>query len=109
MVTLTEKAAEKIREAILEQEEAGGYEGVRLSVVGGGCSGFQYAMRLESETSEEDRVYNSDGLKVIISQDSLEYLDGTEVDFVETPQGAGFKFNNPNVKSSCGCGESFHA
>jgi iron-sulfur cluster assembly protein len=109
MVTLTEKAAEKIREAILEQEESGSYEGVRLTVVGGGCSGFQYSMRLESKTGEEDSVFDSDGLKVIVGQDSLEYLNGTEVDFVETPQGAGFKFNNPNVKSTCGCGESFQA
>ena len=109
MVTLTEKALEKIREAISEQGESETFSGVRLSVVGGGCSGFQYAMRLETESVDEDSVFDSDGLKVIVDQESIEYLDGTEVDFIDTPQGAGFKFNNPNVKSTCGCGESFQA
>lgn len=109
MVTLTEKAAEKIKEAISEQENASDYSGVRLSVVGGGCSGFQYSMSLETETADEDTVFDSDGLKVIVDNQSIGYLDGTIVDFIDTPQGAGFKFNNPNVKSTCGCGESFQA
>ncbi|RPI26963.1 MAG: iron-sulfur cluster assembly accessory protein [Acidobacteria bacterium] len=107
MVTLTEKASLKVKEVMNEQTES--YSGVRIAVVGGGCSGFQYAMNLETEEREGDHVVQVDGFKVYVDADSLAYLNGTEIDFVETVQGAGFTFKNPNAKSTCGCGESFHA
>lgn len=109
MVTLTEKAQLKVKEAIAEQPDAESYSGIRLAVVGGGCSGFQYAMKLEEASREGDHVVPVDGFQVFVDEQSMLYLDGTEIDFVETPQGSGFKFNNPNVHSTCGCGESFKA
>ena len=83
--------------------------GLRIAVVGGGCSGFSYSMSFENTPNMLDKTYNFDGLKVFIDQASMLYLDGAEVDFVETLEGSGFKFNNPNVKSTCGCGSSFSA
>ncbi|MFZ0428514.1 MAG: iron-sulfur cluster assembly accessory protein [Acidobacteriota bacterium] len=109
MVNLTEKAQVKVRETIAAQDDPGSFTGIRLAVVGGGCSGFQYAMRLEEAAQEGDHVVQVDGFSVYVDEQSMLYLDGTEIDFVETPQGAGFKFNNPNVKSTCGCGDSFKA
>jgi iron-sulfur cluster assembly protein len=107
MVTLTEKAVEKVRDFIAEQNDEETFQGIRISVIGGGCSGFQYAMRLESESNGDDSVFEANGFKVFVDQQSIQFLDGTEVDFVDTPQGSGFKFNNPNVRGTCGCGESF--
>jgi iron-sulfur cluster assembly accessory protein len=109
MVSLTEKAQVKVREAIAAQEDADQYTGIRVAVVGGGCSGFQYAMKLEESGREGDHVVSVDGFQIYVDEQSMLYLDGTEIDFVETPQGSGFKFSNPNVKSTCGCGESFKA
>src|SRR5207244_13149536 len=83
--------------------------GLRISVVGGGCSGFSYTMAFENQPNMLDKTYNYDGLKVFVDQASLLYLDGAEVDYVESLEGAGFKFNNPHVKSTCGCGSSFQA
>ncbi len=107
MLTLTEKASLKVKEVLGEQSEA--YTGVRIAVVGGGCSGYQYAMNLEKEEREGDHVIQVDGLKLYVDDGSLPFLKGTEIDYVETVQGAGFTFKNPNAKSTCGCGESFHA
>jgi len=109
MLSLTEKAVQQVREAIASQEESEGYTGIRVAVVGGGCSGFQYSMKLERESREGDRIVEVDGFKVYVDEQSRHYLEGTEIDYIETPQGAGFKFNNPNVRGTCGCGESFHA
>ncbi len=106
MLTLTEKATLKVKEVLGEQPES--YAGVRIAVVGGGCSGYQYAMNLEKEEREGDHVVQVDGFKLYVDDDSLPYLKGTEIDYVETVQGAGFTFKNPNAKSTCGCGESFH-
>lgn len=105
MVQLTEKAVEKVHEILGTQEPKP--SGLRISVVGGGCSGFSYSMAFENTPNMLDKTYNYDGLKVFIDQASLLYLDGVEVDYVETMEGSGFKFNNPNVKSTCGCGSSF--
>ncbi len=80
---------------------------LRVAVVGGGCSGFQYHMAFENQTNETDELLDFDGLKVAVDQMSSMYLDGVEIDYIETLEGAGFKFNNPNVKSTCGCGSSF--
>ncbi len=82
--------------------------GLRLRVVGGGCSGFSYDLYFDS-VADADKTLDSHGVKLVVDQMSLMYLVGTEVDYVEGLQGAGFKFNNPNVKSTCGCGSSFSA
>ena len=106
MVQLTETAVGKVREILDTQEPKPA--GLRLAVVGGGCSGFSYSMAFEYTPGLLDKTYSFDGLKVFVDQASLLYLDGAEVDYVETLEGSGFKFNNPNVKSTCGCGSSFN-
>jgi iron-sulfur cluster assembly protein len=107
MVQLTETAITKVREILDTQEPKPA--GLRIAVVGGGCSGFSYSMAFENSPGMLDKTYAFDGLKVFVDQASLLYLDGAQVDFVETMEGSGFKFNNPNVKSTCGCGSSFSA
>ena len=107
MVQITERAIGKVKEIMGSQTPAP--SGLRISVVGGGCSGFSYSMAFENTPNILDKTYNYDGLRVFVDQASLLYLDGAEVDFVETLEGSGFKFNNPNVKSTCGCGSSFQA
>jgi iron-sulfur cluster assembly accessory protein len=105
MVQLTETAISKVREILSTQEPKP--SGLRIAVVGGGCSGFSYSMAFENSPGMLDKTLNYDGLKVFIDQASLLYLDGAEVDYVESMEGSGFKFNNPQVKSTCGCGSSF--
>ncbi len=105
MIQLTENAIGKVREILDTQEPKPA--GLRIAVVGGGCSGFSYSMSFEANPGMLDKTYNSDGFKVFVDQASLLYLDGVEVDFVDTLEGSGFKFNNPQVKSTCGCGSSF--
>jgi iron-sulfur cluster assembly protein len=107
MVQLTETAISKVREILDTQEPKPA--GLRIAVVGGGCSGFSYSMAFENSPGMLDKTYTFEGLKVYVDQASLLYLDGAQVDFVETLEGSGFKFNNPNVKSTCGCGSSFSA
>jgi iron-sulfur cluster assembly protein len=107
MIRLTETAVSKVKEILETQEPQPA--GLRIAVVGGGCSGFQYSMAFENNPQLLDKTYSYDGLKVFIDQASMLYLDGAEVDYVETMEGSGFKFNNPNVKTTCGCGSSFHA
>ena len=105
MVQLTERAVGKVKEIMATQEPAP--SGLRIAVVGGGCSGFSYSMAFENQPNMLDKTYNYDGLKVYVDQASMLYLDGAEVDYVETLEGSGFKFSNPQVKSTCGCGSSF--
>ena len=105
MIALTVEAVTKVREMIQEQEPRPA--GLRIAVVGGGCSGFSYSMNFENNPGMLDKTYDSDGFKLFVDQASLVYLDGIEVDFVNTLEGSGFKFNNPQVKSTCGCGSSF--
>ncbi len=105
MVTLTSVAVGKVKEIMAQQNPKPG--GLRVAVVGGGCSGFSYHMAFDQESNGTDNVYEFDGLKVFVDQMSQMYLTGIEIDYVETLEGAGFKFNNPNVKSTCGCGSSF--
>lgn len=107
MVQLTEKAVGKVKEIMASQEPAPA--GLRIAVVGGGCSGFSYSMAFENQPGMLDKTYTYEGLQVFIDQASMLYLDGAEVDFVESLEGSGFKFNNPNVRSTCGCGSSFQA
>lgn len=106
MINLTTVAAGKVKEIMSMQNPAP--TALRVAVVGGGCSGFQYHMAFETQTNETDHVLEFDGLKVLVDQMSSMYLDGVEIDYIETLEGAGFKFNNPNVKSTCGCGSSFN-
>jgi iron-sulfur cluster assembly protein len=105
MVQLTETAVTKVREILDTQDPKP--SGLRIAVVGGGCSGFSYSMAFENTPNMLDKTYTFDGLKVFIDQASLLYLDGVQVDYVESMEGSGFKFNNPNVKNTCGCGSSF--
>jgi iron-sulfur cluster assembly accessory protein len=105
MVQITERAIGKVKEIMGSQDPAPA--GLRIAVVGGGCSGFSYSMAFENTPNMLDKTYNYDGLKIFVDQASLLYLDGAEVDFVETLEASGFKFNNPQVKSTCGCGSSF--
>jgi iron-sulfur cluster assembly accessory protein len=105
MVALSDKAAEKVKEIRGEENIEEGYA-LRLKVQGGGCSGFSYDLYFD-QVQETDRSFEVKGVKLICDQMSLMYLMGTEVDYVEGLHGAGFKFNNPNVKSTCGCGSSF--
>lgn len=104
---LTETAVTKVKEVLSQQEPKPA--GLRIGVVGGGCSGFSYQMVFETEPTPMDKIMLFDGLKVFVDQTSLMYLDGTRVDYIESLEGAGFKFENPNVKSTCGCGSSFSA
>jgi len=106
LVGLTAKAAEKVKEIKTAEGIEDSY-GLRLRVVGGGCSGFAYDLYFDTVT-ETDKTFDSHGVKLVVDQMSLMYLMGTEVDYVEGLQGAGFKFGNPNVKSTCGCGSSFN-
>jgi len=105
MVFITPVAATKVNE-IRDAEGIEGNMALRLRVVGGGCAGFSYDLYFD-EAAEVDRQFEIQGVKVVVDEMSLMYLIGTEVDYVEGLQGAGFKFNNPNVKSTCGCGSSF--
>jgi iron-sulfur cluster assembly accessory protein len=105
MISLTPTASTKVKEIMGMQNPVP--VALRVAVVGGGCSGFQYHMAFENATNETDEVVDFNGLKVAVDQMSSMYLDGVEIDYIETIEGAGFKFNNPNVKSTCGCGSSF--
>jgi len=107
MIQLTPRAIEKVKEILGAQEPKPA--GLRISVVGGGCSGFNYSMAFENSPNMLDKTYSFDDLKVFIDQASMLYLDGASVDYIETLEGAGFKFDNPNVRSTCGCGSSFSA
>jgi iron-sulfur cluster assembly accessory protein len=105
MVFITPTAATKVNE-IRDAEGIETNMALRLRVVGGGCAGFSYDLYFD-ESAEVDRQFEIAGVKVVVDEMSLMYLVGTEIDYVEGLQGAGFKFNNPNVKSTCGCGSSF--
>jgi iron-sulfur cluster assembly accessory protein len=107
MVQLTPVAVTKVKE-ILSQQQQPVPTGLRVAVVGGGCSGFSYHMAFENQVNpDNDNVYEFDGLKVLVDQMSEMYLEGVSIDYIESLEGSGFKFNNPNVKNTCGCGSSF--
>jgi len=107
MIALTEKAAEKVRE--IAQAEGLEGQGLRLQVKGGGCSGFQYDLYFDEKATDMDQIVESCGVQLYVDPLSLQYLENTHIDYVEGLHGAGFKFENPNAKSSCGCGSSFSA
>jgi len=105
-VTLTEAAAKKVK-TLLTAQPAGSL--LRVSVRGGGCSGLSYSLSFEQKQGPHDELLEIEGVKVLIDPKSALYLQGTVLDFVDSLTGGGFKFQNPNAKMSCGCGESFSA
>lgn len=105
-VLLTPTAAGEIRRYI-EEQGAGELAGLRVGVLPGGCSGFQYGLNIEDEATEDDMIFESEGIRLFVDPFSLQYLNGTQVDYVSTFQGSGFTFNNPNSSGGCGCGSSF--
>jgi iron-sulfur cluster assembly accessory protein len=105
-ISLTPNAIAKVK-AIMEQQNPKP-AGLRVGVVGGGCSGFSYSLQFDNSAGMMDKVFDMDGLRVFVDATSIMYLNGCRVDYVETLEGAGFKFENPNVKSTCGCGSSFN-
>ncbi len=104
-ITLTDRAAEKIGELLGGQEGAQD-QALRVAVRGGGCSGFQYALAFD-RAKDDDHLLEVDGVAVLIDKVSMQFVFGSEVDYVEGLQGAGFQVNNPNVVAACGCGSSF--
>lgn len=107
MITLTANAVKAVSRFVQGSETP--VAGLRVSVTGGGCSGFQYAMQLEAQAGPDDTVVDYDEVKVFIDPASAPLLQGVTLDFVDSIEGAGFKFENPNAKASCGCGSSFSA
>ncbi len=105
MVTMTDIAAEKVR-AFMEGQTAEGQIGLRVGVKGGGCSGFQYALALD-EQHDDDHIFDASGVRVLVDPASLQYVEGSTVDYTENFMGSGFEVSNPNVVASCGCGSSF--
>jgi len=105
-ISLSEIGAVKLREYLKEQEADAAIAGLRIGVKGGGCSGFQYQLAFDQQR-ENDIVFDNDGLKLLVDPKHLAYVDGSEIDYVESLQGAGFEINNPNTVASCGCGTSF--
>jgi iron-sulfur cluster assembly protein len=107
MVTLTENAIKAVNRFI--QGSDSGATGLRIQISGGGCSGFQYGLKLEPAPAADDTVIEYGSVKVFIDPQSMPMIDGATIDFVDSLDGSGFKFTNPNAKSSCSCGSSFSA
>ncbi|HET8975379.1 MAG TPA: iron-sulfur cluster insertion protein ErpA [Solirubrobacterales bacterium] len=104
-ITLSDKAAEKIKELLAGQDKAA-EQALRVAVRGGGCSGFQYALAFDAP-KDEDHRFEYKGVSVVVDKTSMQFVFGSEVDWVDGLQGAGFSVNNPNVVAACGCGSSF--
>ncbi len=108
LITVTHPAAERIHE-LLEKEGKLATHGLRMKVIGGGCSGLRYELAFDDQITEADTEVAVDGVRLIVDDKSALYLIGTKLDFVDTLQESGFKMENPNASSTCGCGESFGA
>ena len=106
MITISDKGAEKVHEFLSSQEADTSVAGLRVGVRGGGCSGFQYQLAFDEQRAS-DVVFESHGLKLLVDGESLQFVQGSTIDYEESLQGAGFKVNNPNVVAACGCGSSF--
>jgi iron-sulfur cluster assembly protein len=104
-ITLTDGAAAKINELLASQEDASD-QALRVAVRGGGCSGFEYALAFDKRR-DDDHVFEHNGVAVVVDKVSMQFVFGSEVDYVDGLQGAGFAVNNPNVVAACGCGSSF--
>jgi iron-sulfur cluster insertion protein len=107
MINVSTSAATKIQELLAEEKKA--ESGLRVFVQGGGCSGFQYGLMIEDNAGPTDQSFEVNGVKLFVDPISAQYLNGAEVDFVESVTGGGFTIKNPNAKSTCGCGSSFSA
>jgi iron-sulfur cluster assembly accessory protein len=107
-LSLTDNAAVEVKK-FMEAEGVNGTAGLRVRVVPGGCSGFQYAMNIEETPAETDEVVEAGGLRVFVDMFSAQYLDNVQIDYVTSVMGSGFTFNNPNASGGCGCGSSFTA
>ncbi len=105
-ITLTDTGAEKVREFLSTQGDQAAAAGLRVGVRGGGCSGFQYVLAFD-ERRDDDEVLEDKGITLLVDTQSLPYVQGSVIDFVDGLQGAGFKVENPNVIAACGCGSSF--
>ncbi len=105
-ISVTSTAVTEVRK-YMEENGTPGDAGLRVGVLPGGCSGFQYGLNIEDEAAEDDLIVEIEGLKLFIDPFSMQYLDGVEIDYVTTFQGSGFTFNNPNASGGCGCGSSF--
>jgi iron-sulfur cluster assembly accessory protein len=103
---LTESAVQEVKK-FMEAESAGAEAGLRIRVVPGGCSGFQYHMQIEDAPRPGDDILDQAGLRLFVDKFSRQYLEGVQVDYVNSVMGSGFTFNNPNATGSCGCGSSF--
>ena len=104
-ISISDRAAERVS-FLLEQQDGAGLM-LRVSVSGGGCSGFQYGFAFDGERNDDDLVFSHAGVDVVVDEMSLELLEGAEIDFVEDLAGAAFRIDNPNATASCGCGSSF--
>jgi len=104
-IKLTDKASEKVNELLSSQED-GSEQALRVAVRGGGCSGFQYSLAFD-KPREDDHIFENKGVSVVVDKVSMQFVLGSEVDYVDGLQGAGFAVNNPNVVAACGCGSSF--
>lgn len=107
MFDVTTKAADEIKKLLIEEDD--GSLALRVRVVPGGCSGFSYEMGFDDEMEDSDKIYESDGVKVVIDEMSAPYLNGATLDYQDGLQGQGFAIKNPNSTGSCGCGQSFNA
>ncbi|HEY5142788.1 MAG TPA: iron-sulfur cluster insertion protein ErpA [Solirubrobacteraceae bacterium] len=105
-ITFTEQGAQKVREFLASQDADIETAGLRVGVKGGGCSGFQYQLAFDDQR-DDDIVFEDHGLKLLVDTQSLSYVDGSQIDYVDSLQGAGFNVVNPNVVAACGCGSSF--
>ena len=105
-ITVTPTAVAEVQKFMTEQGSAQ-QAGLRVAVLPGGCSGFQYGLNIEDEPQEDDEVFETNGIKLFVDPFSGQYLDGVEIDYVTTMMGAGFTFKNPNASGGCGCGSSF--
>ncbi len=105
-LTLTPNAAEKVR-GFLAEHGTGGASGLRVSVLPGGCSGFQYGVDIDKAPEEDDEVFETSGIRVFVDPFSAQYLEGLEIDYVTSMMGSGFSFKNPQASGGCGCGSSF--
>ena len=106
MITMTDRGAAKAREYLDAQGADVTVAGLRVGVRGGGCSGFQYHLAFD-EQRDDDRVFESHGMRLLVEPDAFEYVDGSQIDYIDALTGAGFKVENPNVVAACGCGSSF--
>jgi iron-sulfur cluster assembly protein len=105
MITISDKACEKLKEMLAEQEQPNMF--LRVAVQAGGCSGFSYGMGFDDTQDEGDQTFDMNGLKVVVDPDSARYLYGVTIDYKESAMGGGFTIDNPNAIATCGCGSSF--